>query len=1040
MKKTPTLILTLLFALFMQFTFAQEKTVTGTVADENGIPLPGVNVVIKSTTNGTQTDFDGRYSLTANQGDVLVFSFLGMETVERTVGAGSTLDVVLEEGTAGLDEVLVVAYGTVKKGAFTGSAGQIDAAEIAERPISNITQALQGEIAGVNVSASSGQPGAGPDITIRGIGSFSASNSPLIILDGVQYDGSLSSINTNDVESVTVLKDAASTSLYGSRAANGVLMITTKTGRKDREIFSLSVSQGITSRALPEYDRVSPEQYYELMWEARRNALAISGSTPMDEANQTATNTVFDNLGYNPFNVPNDQIVLTDGRINPAAELLYPEDLDWQAPLMRTGSRTNTDFSYQGGSERTDYFVSLGYLEEQGYIINSDFQRVTGRINVNSKFKEWFKTGLNLSGSTSTGNQSQSTGSTSLVNPFFTTRRIAPIYPVFLHDPQTGEYILDEQGNRIYDEGGDRVGSTSGRHVIQETILNEDIDKISALSARTYAEFYFLNDFTFTVNAALDKRFFHNSFFQNPIIGDAAGTGRASRSGNFRTTINYNQLLNYNKVFGKHSFSALLGHESYETEIENLTGTRQEQIVDGNTELINFTTTTNLSSYMRRQTREGYFSRLNYDFDNKYFLSGSYRRDASSRFSKDARWGDFFSVGAAWRLDRENFIQDVEWINALKLRASYGEVGNDELGGFYASQSLFSLGFNNQNEGGILVDAPGNRDLKWETNIQKDIALEFGLFNNRINGTIEYYQRESKDLLFDVPLPVSSGLDDFPDNVGDWVNEGYELELRVGIIRSADFQWDINLNAATLKNEITRLPQEEIINGSKKLVVGGDIYAYWLRDFYGVDPADGAALYIVDPELVGDGADVRTVDGVEVTTNHNKALYDFVGTANPDVFGGITNNFTYGGFNLGFTFTYQLGGKTYDTNYAGIDHAGQYGTALSTEMLNRWQNPGDITNIPRMDANRINEFGAASDRFLVSSDYIALRQANVGYTFNERITDDLGLNTFRLYVSGENLWLKTAREGMDVGQNFNGTVSNRYTPSRVISIGANLTF
>lgn len=1040
MKKNFTLLITLVLAFFVQVTVAQEKTVTGTVTDESGLPLPGVNVLVQGTNTGTQTNFDGEYSIRVNQGRELVFSFIGMETLRRRVGASNVVNVVLQESAAALDEVLVVAYGTVKKAAFTGSAGQIDAAEIAQRPITNVTQALQGQIAGVNTATSSGQPGAGIDIAIRGIGSFSASNSPLIIVDGVQFGGQLSSINTNDVESITVLKDAASTSLYGSRAANGVVMITTKTGRKDREIFTLNVNQGMTSRGIPEYDRVGPRDYYVLMWEARRNALSISGNTPMNEANQMASDQVFNNLRTNPFNVPNDQIVLPSGQINPDAQLLYPDDLNWQEPLTRNGSRSNIDFSYQGGTDRSDYFVSLSHLDETGYIINSDFERITGRINLNSRFGEWFKTGFNLSGANSKGNQAQTTGTTSLVNPFFTTRGIAPIYPVYEHDPVTGAFILDANGNRIFNGGENRVGSTSGRHVIQEALLNRDIDKISTVSARTYADFYFLNDFTLTVNAALDKRFFYNEFFQNPIIGDAAPVGRGARSANNRTTINYNQLLTYDRVFDRHAVNLLLGHESYELEIENLTGTRQEQIVEGNTELINFTTTTNLSSYTRRQTREGYFTRLNYDYDNRYFISGSYRRDASSRFSKEARWGDFFSVGTAWRIDRENFVQDVNWINALKLRASYGEVGNDDLGGFYASQSLFALGFNNQSEGGILVSDPGNQDLKWETNVQSDIALEFGLFENRLSGTVEYYERESKDLLFDVPLPVSSGLDDFPANVGDWINKGWELELRADLVRTQNFNWTFSVNAATLQNEITRLPQEEIINGSKKLIVGGDIFAYWLRDFYGIDPADGSVLYIVDPEAIGDGEDVRTVDGVQVTTNHNKALYDFVGTANPDVFGGFTNNFSYRGINLGFTFNYQLGGKTYDTNYASIEHSGRYGTALTTDMLRRWQNPGDITDVPRMDANRINQFGAASSRYLVKSDFLALRQVNLGYTFGENFTEPVGVKSMRLYVSGENLFVISERKGMDVGQNFNGTTQNRYIPSRVVSMGINLTF
>lgn len=1042
MSRKITLLFCFILGLSVHVVLAQnQRTVTGTVTDASGLSLPGVNIVVQGTNRGTQSDFNGSYSIEVSPGESLEFSYLGFETQVLEVGNQTVINVTLEEGAEALSEVMVVAYGTVDRAAFTGSAGAIQAEQIAERPITTVTQALQGQIAGVNTSTASGQPGAGPSISIRGIGSFSASTSPLIILDGIQFDGSLSSINTNDVESITVLKDAASTSLYGSRAANGVVMITTKSGRKNQETFSLNVSQGWTSRGIPEYERVGPGEYYELMWEARRNALAMSGNTPMDQANQMATEEVFGNLGTNPFNVPNDQIVLTDGRLNPAAELLYPDDLDWLDPLTRTGSRSNVDFSYQGGTERTDYYVSLGYLDETGYVINSDLERITGRINVNSELNDWFKTGLNIAGATSEGNNAQTGGNTSLVNPFYSTRGIAPIYPVYEHDPVTGDYLLDEEGNRIYNVGANRVGSTSGRHVIQESLLNKDIDEISSINARTYAEFRFLNDFTFTVNAALDKRFLYNKTFQNPIIGDGAPAGRGYRTSNYRTTKNFNQLLNYNRTFADvHTVSVLLGHESYHYEVETTYGARQEQIVDGNIELINFTTTTNLYSYERNQTREGYFTRLNYDFDSKYYLSGSFRRDASSRFSKDARWGNFYSLGAAWRIDKENFMQDVDWVNALKLRGSYGEVGNDDLGGFYASQALFALNYNNQGEGGMLMDSPGNDDLKWETNIQTDVALEFGLLDNRLAGTIEYYERESKDLLFDVPLPVGSGLDSYPANIGDWVNRGLEFELSADIVRSDNFLWNFRINAATIKNEITRLPQEEIINGSKKLVVGGDIFSYWMRDFYGVDPADGSALYIVDPEAVGDGTDVRTVNGVQVTTDHNKAKYDFVGSATPDVFGGFTNNLSYKGFDLGFTFNYQLGGLTYDSNYARLFHTGSYGTALTVDMLDRWQQPGDVTDVPRMDANKVSQFGASSSRYLVKSDFLALRQASLGYNFSAAVTETLGMDSLRLYVSGENLFVLSHRKGMDVGQSFNGTTSNRYVPARVVSVGANIMF
>lgn len=1040
MKKKKFLLALFLFAMIVQPIFAQQRTISGVVSDEAG-PLVGATVNIKGTTTASETDLDGKYSIKAKTGDILVFRFIGMITQEITVGIPNTINVTLKSDNI-LEEVVVVAYGTAKKSAFTGSATQINSADIIKRPITNIVNVLDGASPGVRLTPANGQPGSSPSIRVRGFGSINASNSPLFIVDGVQFIGSFSSLNPNDIESVSVLKDAASTSLYGSRAANGVVIITTKKGRKGKGTFNIDISQGVNSRSIPEYDRVSASQYYPLMWEALRNGFSMSGSTPVATANQMATNQIFTQLGVNPFNVPNNQIVLNDGTLNPAAQLLYPEDLDWQEHLIRSGIRSNLNFSYSGATEKSDYYLSLGYLKDEGYIIRSDFERITARLNMNTKLNDWFKTGLNLSSTVSTSNNANDGGSSSLVNPFRTTRYIAPIYPVYLHNPQTGAYILDSNGFRQYDFGVARVGSSSGRHVIQETLLNVDRDNITSISARTYAEFTFLKDFTFTMNASLDKRFIYVEEYDNRIVGDGAPDGRASRDNFINSTVNYNQLLRYSKDFGKHSVGALLGHESFETQRNFLTASRTEQIVDGNTELINFTTTTDADSNRRRLTREGYFSNFTYDYDDTYYLTASYRRDGSSRFSKDARWGNFFSVGGAWRLDKESFMERFEWLNTFKIRGSYGEVGNDILGGFYASQALFSLGFNNGADPGILTSEAGNRDLTWETNVQSDIAAEFSLFDNRLSGSIEYYNRKSKDLLFNVPLPVSGGLDDFPDNIGSMVNKGVEIDLTYKIINNDDLNWTFNLNAATVSNEITEMPQDEIINGTKKLVVGGDIYAYWLRDWHSVDPADGAGLFTLDPDLgaLGD-ADVRTAaDGSLVTTNQNKALFHFAGTAIPDLFGAFSNTIRYKGFELGFTFTYQIGGKTYDGNYASLMESGEYGVALSTDILNRWQNPGDITDVPRLDAVQAPVFGAGSDRWLVNSDFLALRQMNFSYSFSNAINKKLGISQSRVYVTGENLFVINARRGMEASQNFSGTTSNRFTPARVITLGLNLTF
>ncbi len=1024
-----------------------QNRVTGTITGQDGVPLPGVNVIIKGTDSGTQTDFDGNYDLQANQGDILVFSYVGLITKEIVVGINTTIDVVLVEEASSLDEVVVIAYGVARKSSYTGSVTQINASEITERPVTNVLTALDGAAPGVRLTPANGQPGSSPTIRVRGIGSINASSSPLIVVDGVEFTGDFSSLNPNDIASLSILKDAASTSLYGSRAANGVILITTKIGKKgSKDTFTLDVSQGVTTRGIQEYDRVSAREYYPLMWEALRNSFSISGDTPIGEANQMASDEIFENLGLNPFNVPNDQIVLTDGSLNPAAQLLYTDDLDWQDFLVRTGFRSNLNFSYSGASEKTDYFASIGYLKEDGYLIKTDFERITGRININSQLKEWFKTGLNLSAATSNSNNASDGSSSGSVNPFNVSRSIAPIYPVFLHNQTTGAFLLDSEGNRQYDFTSPRAGA-GGRNVIQETLLNRDIDEIFSLNTRVYAEFKFLKDFTFTFNAALDKRFRNNTEFENPIVGDAQGSGRLTKQSFVRTAINYNQLLRYSKDINRHTIGVLFGHESFERENNSTEGEKTGVIAEGIDELVNFTTTTDLVSDTARLTREGYFSNITYDFDDKYYVSGSYRRDASSRFINN-RWGDFFSVGGSWRLDQENFIGSIDWINNLKLRASYGEVGNDQLldddddPDFYISQARFALNNNNGPEGGILASAAGNPDLTWETNIQSDVAIEFGLLDNRISGTIEYYNRESKDLLFNVPIPLENGLDSKPDNIGSIVNSGLELDLNLGIIRTTNFSWDLNLNASTLKNEITELPQEEIINGTKKLTVGGDIFAFFLRDWYGVDPADGSALYVLDPELgaVGDD-DVRTTaDGTIVTTDQNNALRDFVGTATPDLFGSFTNNLKYKNFELGVTFTYQLGGETFDGAYQDLLHSGDYGDAIHIDIRNRWQKPGDITDVPRLDVEQLSNFGADSDRWLIKSDFLALRQANVAYNFNSTLTDRLGLSSARIYMSGENLFVINARKGLEPAQRFSGTTSNRFTPSRIVTIGFNATF
>ncbi|WP_372746315.1 SusC/RagA family TonB-linked outer membrane protein [Lutibacter sp.] len=1037
-------IFTLILVLLVQVAFAQEKTISGTVSDGSG-PLPGVTVVLKGSTKGTQTDFDGKYQIKAKKGDVLVFSFVGMKTASMAVGDSNSINVSMQEDANLLEEVLVVAYGTAKKSDYTGAATQINSESIENRALANVTSALEGSSAGVSVTAASGQPGSGQDIRIRGFGSVSASSDPLYVVDGMIYYGDISSINSNDIESLTVLKDASSTSLYGNKAANGVVMITTKRGKNKEGQFSLNISSSIVDRSIKEYERLNADQYYPIMWEALRNSIASPGTSTdaaLAAANQTASSTIFDQLYNNPYNVANDQIVGEDGTLNANAELLYPDDLDWSDAITRLGSRQNYDINYQGGTDKSDYFVSLGYLNEEGYIKNSDFERISGRVNVNYQANKWLKTGLNIGATTSTGNQSQATDaqSSSFVNPIRFTRNIGPIYNIYQHDA-TGAYVLDDNGDRIYDLTASRPsGASGGRHIVAEIDWNKDIDEITSLNGKTFFDIKLMEGLVFTTNVSFDQRNLYNTVFWNKEVGDGAPNGYASRTYNRRTSVGFNQLLNYNTSIGKHNISALAAHESLELRINAMYGAKREIIADGNVELINFVTTSDLYTYEDNLNDESYFGRLNYDFDGKYFLSASYRTDGTSKFSDATRWGDFYSIGGAWRLDKESFISNQKWIDMLKLRASYGELGNNSGISYYAYQGLYNLDYNNQSDSGYVLGTLESPDLQWETSASYDVALEFGLFN-KISGTLEYFKRESANLLFDVPLALSSGSESTPQNIGTMYNKGFEISLDFDVIKNENFKWKTSVNASTIENKFTKLPQEEIVTGSKKYMVDRSIYDYWLKDWYGVDPSDGSALYVANEDaIIANGADIRTIDGNILTTNQANAEYHYAGSAIPDLTGSVFNSLTYKNFNLGFLFTYQIGGETLDYNYQSIMSSGTYGTALSTDILKRWQNVGDITDIPRMDASQTTNFNATSDRWLVDSSYLNLKQISLSYGLPSDLLSQIGVSTAQLYVSAENVVSFNARQGMNVQQSFNGTTSNVYTPSRIVSLGLNVKF
>lgn len=678
MKHKLTLVL-LSFFLGVQCMVAQQMKVTGVVINEDdGEPVIGASIVVKGTTIGTITDLDGKFELETQKDAKLIISYVGLRTQETT--AQQNMRIVLSSDSQAIDEVVVVAYGTAKKSSFTGSASTVGAALMDKRPLSNALSALEGNTSGVQMTSSIGQPGEAAKVTIRGFGSVNADNAPLYVVDGAIFSGDISSISPSDIESMTILKDAASTSLYGSSAGNGVVLITTKKGSSSSGAgVTLSISQGWSSRAYNDYAKVGVYDYYPLQWQMLRNANMSLGQSATDAA-ANASKDIINKLKYNPFvGIANDAIVGTDGLLNPSASALkWGEDLDWEDAAYRTGHRQEYNVSYNTKTEKSDTYASIGYLNDKGYMIKTDFERYNARLNYNIYPVKWFKSGLNLGLSRTNSNYSTSTSSNSAgygnLSRFI--RSMAPIYPVHKHDIETGAY-LDKEGNVVtdpalytYDYEGARI-SSNGRDGIAEALWNDRLMSTTNSSARTYVTITPIEGLNLTVNYAFDNKDERRRVYENPEVGDGtAGPGRLNiRNRNFLTQT-FNQLINYTKTFGKHNIEALLGHENYSYRLQYNYGMKTNEIVSGTYEYSNFVSISSMDSYTREYKKEGYFARLNYDFDDKYYVTASYRRDGSSRFSKDNRWGNFWSFGASWRISQEDFMENLTWVDNLKLRAS----------------------------------------------------------------------------------------------------------------------------------------------------------------------------------------------------------------------------------------------------------------------------------------------------------------------------------------------------------------------------------
>ncbi|UOY05374.1 SusC/RagA family TonB-linked outer membrane protein [Muricauda sp. SCSIO 64092] len=1051
MKSKLTWMLTLLLVLTMSFSFSQEKTISGNVTNQDGLVLPGVSIVVLGTTNGTQTNFDGNYTIIASQGQVLQFSYIGQVTVERTIGTANTINVQMEEDVESLDEVIVTAYGTTTKEAFTGSASVLGAEDLAIRNVTSPIAAIEGRATGVQFTSTNGQPGSTPNIVIRGVGTLTGDTDPLFIVDGIQFEGNLNTINQEDIESFTILKDAASTALYGSRAANGVVIITTKSGTRGGTQVTASMQYGLVTRAVPPFDRIGPEQYYEIMWEALKNSSAGGGDPAFASAN------IYNQLGYNPFNVPNDQIVGTDGRINPNAEVIY-QSLDWFDVLERTGVRQNYNVNVSGGGEDHKVFFSASYLNEEGFAVTSSFERLTARLNAEFDVSDRIKMGGSANITIAEAVGPSSAGQNSIVNPFGFANNVGAVYPVYVNDLQ-GNLVRDEFGELVFDNGEGfaefNIGSrpiNQGRHALQELLLNDERDRDNTYGFRFFADWEILNGLNLRLNYGRDINEELEKEYENEIIGDAQPDGRYSEERARREVENFNQILTYVKSFGNHNLDITAGHESFRRTFSQNEGLATVQTASGIFEFANFSNIVDLDGLTTEKGLEGYFLRTNYNYDNKYYLSASVRRDGSSVFERDSRWGTFFSLGGSWRIDQEKFMENVSFVNSLKLRASYGEVGNDALGSvntfgvfvddFFISQPRFTIISNAAAPGAIFTDL-GNSILRWETLENYDVALEFALFDNFLEGTVEYYRRNSSDLLIDLPIAPSNGINSFPSNTGDMFNEGWEIGLTTHLINTGDFRWDLTLQGSTFNNEITSLPTP-FIQDEARWAEGRSRFDFFLWKIAGVDPDNGNQLFLMyELDENGESVPVLDANGNQMTTNNwRETERAYTGdSAVPDLLGSIANSFSYKGFSLDVLITYGIGGKVLDRGYFDIMHSGAYGRALHPDIMNAWRQPGDITNVPRMENGNPNLVRELSDRFLTDASFWSLRNVNIGYSFNRQILDVLGLNSLRVTLTGENLFLKSKRTGLDPQFEFAGAPQgNDFSPARYISMGLNVSF
>lgn len=1022
------LLLLACFCMAVSQLFAQNRVVTGKVTDDKGAPIPNATVIIRGARSlGTSTSTDGSFSIsippTARS---LVVSAINFKPLEMSIGNKGVIDFTLESSNTSLDEVVVVGYGTQRKATSTSSIVKVGGDKLENRPFTSVDQMLQGASAGLQSSSSTGQPGANQAIRIRGVGSFTYGGAqPLYVVDGVQINGGdlsngngvstansgtfnvnpstnvLATMNANDIESITVLKDAAATSIYGSRGANGVILITTKSGKQGKAQFRADVEIGNNKAILPP-PKGRPLRAKDWLM-MLRESYVNGGYT--DASITTSLHQYGDTSGL---------------------------DTDWLGLVTRNGTQQQYNLSATGGEGKIKYYLSGGYFKQEGTTIGTDLKRLTGNTKITYAATNRLTLTTKITVGSVNQNSALASSGTSGGGGYFGN----PTYVALTLRPTQTPYNADGTLN----VSTANTGFPSHYNPLYIAAHDKRWLKAFQGMANQSLEYRIIEGLKFTSTMGLQYTTNEEYQFNNPYHGDAsgsAGQGIAYYTRNF--LYDWVNQFDYHHDFSvlgdkKLSLEAKLGHEGIKNDffqqVGNVTNFPNYDFYLST----NGATSTNGKVTGSNYTFEGYFTSATLSLSDKYSLYGSYRRDASSRFSANNRWGNFASVGASWTLTNEEFLKPMaRTLSLLKIRASYGSNGNAEIPN-YAWRALYSYGYNYNGVAGGRFDQIGNENLTWEKNKQTDIGVDIGLLSNRINITFDYYKRVTKDALLPQNVSRTSGFSSFINNVGDLENKGYEITLNLIPVQTKDVTWEINANLTHNKNTVTKLPagdQANLQNASFYLRKGLSMYSFYTRGWAGVDPADGAAMWYTDSSK-------KTT-----TKTRGSAALFFVGKqADPKYYGSIGSTVTVKGISLNFDFYYNYGNYIQEA-YAQYFLDGTYATRGKYALnLERWQKAGDKTNVPKYVFGLANT-SSGSDRLLFKGDYIRLRNVQLAYRITAKsITERLHVNSINVYVRGTNLWTKRYDKNIlnDPEQGILGLNQQQVMPSKSFTGGINITF